>query len=133
LAYARGITPEKNQSENTNPQETATVIVFRKFMPYGVALGYKVKERDRVLTKVRTNSFNVLYLQPGITELSAKIATKAAVKLELKPGQTYFIQSSVGGGLFGKPTLKLLSEDELKRLAKKKFLKKRLKEYKIEI
>ncbi len=127
---ASGIVPQPLQPLQEN---TSRVIVFRKFIPFGFRLGYKLRKGDKVLTDIRTNSFNVLCVESGPAEFSAKIAKRTTLSLDLKPGETYFIKSSIGAGIFGKPKLTYLTKEEVSQQAKKGFLRKRLEQYQIEL
>lgn len=84
----------------------ALVVFFRpkKFM--GAAIGFKVRENDVELGKLRNGNFFVLQVEPGKHTYVVHSETKDITPIEAEDGETYFMMGEMTMGIMaGRPNL----------------------------
>jgi hypothetical protein len=90
----------------TTTTGTGTVIFFRPSRFVGAAIGFKVRENDKELGKLRSGKYFVLNVAPGTHEYVVHSETKDTLVLEVEAGQTYYVQGALGVGIVaGRPNL----------------------------
>lgn len=85
---------------------TGTVVFFRPSKFAGGAFGFKVREKEVELGKLRSGKYFVLKVAPGTHEYVVHSETKDTLVLEVEAGQTYYVEGKMGMGIFaGRPNL----------------------------
>ena len=103
------------------------VVFFRPFKYVGCAIGYNLHYGDSVITRIRTTAFHEAEFAPGSQRLWAATEKKIYLDLYLTEGKTCFVKCGVGWGiLVGRPKFKVLSEREIAKYTKRRFLRKRM-------
>jgi hypothetical protein len=86
--------------------ETGTIVFFRPSKFVGGAVGFKVREGDKELGKLRNGKYFILKVSPGTHEYVVHSETKDTLVLEVEAGQTYYVQGTLGVGIVaGRPNL----------------------------
>ena len=100
-------TPDSNA-----PKDKGTVYVYRPKAFGGGGISYTVSANGTEVSSLPSGGYFVYYAAPGETEFSAKTEAKTSVTLDVKPGQTYYVQGTIGMGVFvGHPHLTLVGND----------------------
>jgi len=100
-------TPDANA-----PRDKGTVYVYRPKAFGGGAISYTVSANGTELSSLPAGGYFVYYATPGETEFSAKTEAKTSVTVDVKPGQTYYVQGTIGMGVFvGHPHLTQVTSD----------------------
>jgi hypothetical protein len=85
---------------------TGTVIFFRPSRFAGAAMGFKVRENNVELGKLRNAKYFVLKVAPGTHEYVVHSETKDTLVLEVEAGETYYVEGKLGMGIVaGRPNL----------------------------
>jgi len=86
--------------------ETGTVIFFREKKMMGAAIRFKVRENDVELCKLGSGTFCSLQVASGSHQYDVHTEAKDHLALDVKPGETYYVISSISMGAFaGHPKL----------------------------
>lgn len=126
----------------------ATIILFRTFDIFSFDRSYKLYANDSLLGRIKTK--DVIIIDTYGKEISFHATTKAPslnankrsnyLKLKkinypitLKPGQVYFVKCGyLNQNLFDlprQPTIKLLKPDEVRKYIKRRFVRRKIKDY----
>jgi hypothetical protein len=85
---------------------TGTVVFFREKKMMGAAISYKVRENGVELCKLGSGSFCNLQVPAGTHLYDVHTEAKDQLTLEVKPGETYYVVSTISMGAFaGHPKL----------------------------
>ncbi|GAA5081997.1 DUF2846 domain-containing protein [Lysobacter panacisoli] len=110
--------PAANALIAAAPQDKGQIVFFREPKFVGAAVGFKVREGEAELGKLRNGRYFVVTAEPGKHEYNMHGETKDVLTLEIEPGETYYVQASIGMGLVaGRPNL--APSDEATFLSKK--------------
>jgi hypothetical protein len=106
----------------------ALVVFFRPKKFVGAAIGFKVREKDVELGKLRNGNFFAIQVTPGVHEYVVHSETKDVTKIEAEDGETYFLMGELNMGvLAGRPNLTPSTgvnfQSELNKLKPSKALK----------
>ena len=72
----------------------------------GAAIGFKVRENDVELGKLRNGNFFVLQVEPGKHTYVVHSETKDITPIEAEDGETYFMMGEMTMGIMaGRPNL----------------------------
>jgi hypothetical protein len=83
-----------------------TVVFFREKKFAGAAVRFKVRENDVELCKLGSGTYCVVNLPAGAHEFMVRSEAKDTMRMEVEPGETYYVQGSVSMGfLVGHPNL----------------------------
>ncbi len=83
-----------------------TIVFFRDPKLTGAAVRFKVRENGSELCKLQRASYCVVNLGPGAHEFVVRSEAKDALRLEVEPGETYFVRGTVSMGfMIGHPNL----------------------------
>lgn len=105
------------------PQDQGQIVFFRESKMVGAAIGFKVREGETELGKLRSGKYFVVNVAPGKHEYNVHGETKDVLTMEIEPGETYYVQASIGMGFVaGRPNL--APSDEAAFLALSKKLKR---------
>lgn len=82
------------------------VVFFRPSKFTGAAIGYKVREGETELGKLRNGTYFVIQVEPGKHEYTVHSEAKDVLTLEVDAGETYFVQGGLSMGILaGRPNL----------------------------
>ncbi|QSX74814.1 DUF2846 domain-containing protein [Lysobacter arenosi] len=88
------------------PQDKAQIVFFRESKFVGGAIGFKVREGDAELGKLRSGKYFVATVEPGKHEYNVHGETKDVLSIEVEAGETYYVLGSLGMGIVaGRPNL----------------------------
>ena len=87
-------------------QESAVVYFLRESAFTGGGITYLIFEDDTKIGLLKSGSYFIHKATPGKHTYLAETESRAAVTLDIQPGQTYYIEGSVGMGFWaGRPQL----------------------------
>ena len=90
----------------TPPEGKAHVVFFRPSKFVGAAIGFKVRENDMELGKLRNGNYFVLAVEPGEHSYVVHSEAKDITRIEAEAGETYFLSGSISMGVMaGRPNL----------------------------
>lgn len=105
-APAAGLDPKVAAAVGTPPEGKAHVVFFRPSKFVGAAVGFKVRENDVELGKLRNGNYFVLAVEPGEHTYVVHSETKDVTPIEAEAGETYFLSGSISMGVMaGRPNL----------------------------
>lgn len=85
---------------------TGKVVFFRPSRFAGAAVGFKVREGETELGKLRNGRFFSLDVEPGTHEYTVHSEAKDVTTLEIEAGETYFVEGRMNMGfMVGRPNL----------------------------
>jgi hypothetical protein len=88
------------------PEGKAHVVFFRPSKFVGAAIGFKVRENEVELGKLKNGSYFVLVVEPGQHTYVVHSEAKDVTRIEAEAGETYFLAGSVTMGVMaGHPNL----------------------------
>lgn len=88
------------------PEGKAHVVFFRPSKFVGSAIGFKVRENDVELGKLRNGNYFVLAVEPGVHAYVVHSEAKDVTNIEAEAGETYFLSASISMGVMaGRPNL----------------------------
>lgn len=88
------------------PEGKGQVVFFRPAKFAGAAIGFKVREGDTELGKLRSGNYFVAVVEPGTHEYTVHSEAKDVLTLEVEAGETYYVQGTITMGvLVGRPNL----------------------------
>jgi hypothetical protein len=83
-----------------------TIVFFREKKFAGAAVGYKVRENDVELGRLRNGSYFVIQAMPGQHQYTVHSEAKDILTLEVDAGETYYVVGGITVGvLAGRPNL----------------------------
>lgn len=90
----------------TPPEGQAHVVFFRPSKFVGAAIGFKVRENEVELGKLRNGNYFVVAVEPGQHQYVVHSEAKDVTRIEAEAGETYFLSGSLNMGvLAGRPNL----------------------------
>ena len=90
----------------TPEQGKALVVFFRPSKFVGGAVGFKVRENEVELGKLRNGNFFTLQVEPGQHAYDVHSETEDRTIIEAEAGETYFLSGAMGMGVVvGRPNL----------------------------
>lgn len=94
------------------PANRAAVYVYRPGKFVGGALSPNVQANGVPLSDLNAGGYFVYFAAPGELTLTARTEATTSVTLDIKAGETYYVQGSIGVGFFvGHPHLVIVSRD----------------------
>ena len=91
---------------NAAPADKAQIVFFRESKFVGGAIGFKVREGETELGKLRSGKYFVANVEPGKHEYNVHGETKDVLTIEVEAGETYYVLGSLGMGIVaGRPNL----------------------------
>jgi hypothetical protein len=88
------------------PEGKAHVVFFRPSKFVGAAIGFKVRENEVELGKLRNGNYFVAAVEPGLHQYVVHSEAKDVTRIEAEAGETYFLSASLNMGvLAGRPNL----------------------------
>lgn len=96
------------------------VVFFRPPKLYGAAAGFKVREGEVELGKLRSGKYFVHTAEPGKHEYVVHSETKDILTMEIEAGETYYVQGGWSIGIIvGRPNLSPSDEATFNKIAAK--------------
>jgi len=90
----------------TPPEGKAHIVFFRPSKFVGSAIGFKVRENEVELGKLRNGNYFVLAVEPGAHAYVVHSEAKDVTNIEAEAGETYFLSASISMGVMaGRPNL----------------------------
>lgn len=89
------------------PQDgKAQIVFFRPAKFAGAAIGFKVREGEAELGKLRSGKYFVSNVEPGTHQYTVHSEAKDVLTMEVEAGETYYVQGTVTMGFMaGRPNL----------------------------
>ncbi|MCD9088063.1 DUF2846 domain-containing protein [Stenotrophomonas sp. SY1] len=88
------------------PADKAQIVFFRPSKFTGGAIGFKVREGEQELGKLRSGNYFIHLAEPGTHEYTVHSEAKDVLSLEVEEGETYYVQGTITMGVFaGRPNL----------------------------
>ncbi len=148
LTVTFGLYSQDNNDTSEQNGEPSTIILFRTFDIFSFDRSYKLYASDSLLGRMKTKdviiidmhdkgiSFQATTKAPSLNaDKGANYQKQKEIKypISLKSGQVYFVKCGyLLQNLFDlprQPTIKLLKPDEVRKYLKKRFLKRKIKDY----
>lgn len=99
--YVEDVPPALTESE-----DEGTVYFLREGAFMGGGISYFIHEDDQKIGLLKSGSYFIHRTSPGKRTFWAETEAKAAVTLDIEAGKTYYIEGSVGLGMWaGRPEL----------------------------
>lgn len=107
------------------PEGKGQIVFFRPSKMMGAAIGFKVREGEVELGKLRNGKYFVANVEPGTHEYTVHSETKDVLTMEVEAGETYYVQGTLGMGIVaGRPNLSPSDETTFNGMSKKLKLAK---------
>lgn len=89
------------------PEEgKAQIVFFRPSKFTGAAIGFKVREGETELGKLRNGKYFVANVEPGTHQYTVHSEAKDVLTMEVEAGETYYVQGTITMGFMaGRPNL----------------------------
>lgn len=99
--------PAAANSKVGAPQDgKALVVFFRPSKFTGAAIGFKVREGETELGKLRNGKYFVANVEPGTHQYTVHSEAKDVLTMEVEAGETYYVQGTITMGFMaGRPNL----------------------------
>jgi Protein of unknown function (DUF2846) len=82
------------------------IVFFRPSKFTGGAIGFKVREGDTELGKLRNGKYFVANVEPGTHQYTVHSEAKDVLTMEVEAGETYYVQGTITMGFMaGRPNL----------------------------
>ena len=102
------------------PADKGQIVFFRPSKMMGAAIGFKVREGETELGKLRNGKYFVAQVEPGTHVYKVHGETKDELTMEIEAGETYYVQGTLGMGIVaGRPNLGPSDEATFMSLSKK--------------
>jgi hypothetical protein len=94
----------------------ATVIFYRQNKMAGGLVSYKINHGDILIGKITPGSVIKFQSPPGLQTFTAKTEGESSIKIDIQPGQMYFVECGISAGAFvGHPSFRQVFAAEAKR------------------
>jgi hypothetical protein len=88
------------------PEGKAQIVFFRPSKFTGAAIGFKVREGETELGKLRSGKYFIATVEPGTHEYTVHSEAKDVLAMEVEAGETYYVQGTITMGFMaGRPNL----------------------------
>lgn len=88
------------------PEDKGQIVFYREPKFAGGAIGFKVREGDAEIGKLRSGNYFVALVEPGRHEYNVKGETRDILPIEVEAGETYYVKTTVSMGILaGRPNL----------------------------
>jgi hypothetical protein len=106
-AVATATAPAATASNVGAPEAGKALIVFFRPSKFtGAAVGFKVREGETELGKLRNGKYFVANVEPGTHQYTVHSEAKDVLTLEVEAGETYYVQGTITMGFMaGRPNL----------------------------
>lgn len=106
-APATAAAPAAANSKVGAPQDGKALIVFFRPSKFtGAAIGFKVREGETELGKLRSGKYFTANVEPGTHQYTVHSEAKDVLTMEVEAGETYYVQGTITMGFMaGRPNL----------------------------
>lgn len=88
------------------PADRGQIVFFRPSKFAGGAVGFKVREGETELGKLRSGKYFIALVEPGTHSYTVHSEAKDVLTMEVEAGETYYVQGTITMGLMaGRPNL----------------------------
>lgn len=88
------------------PADKGQIVFFRPSKFAGGAVGFKVREGETELGKLRSGKYFIALVEPGTHSYTVHSEAKDVLTMEVEAGETYYVQGTITMGLMaGRPNL----------------------------
>jgi hypothetical protein len=88
------------------PAGKGQIVFFRPSKFAGAAIGFKVREGETELGKLRSGNYFVAVVEPGTHQYIVHSEAKDILTMEVEAGETYYVQGTITMGFMaGRPNL----------------------------
>ena len=102
------------------PADKGQIVFFRPSKMMGAAIGYKVREGETELGKLKNGKYFVIQVEPGAHAYTVHSEAKDVLNMEIEAGETYYVSGGVSMGvLAGRPNLSPSDEAAFMAVSKK--------------
>jgi len=102
------------------PEGKGQIVFFRPSKMMGAAIGFKVREGEVELGKLRNGKYFVASVEPGTHEYVVHSETSDVLTIEVEAGETYYVQGTLGMGIVaGRPNLSPSDEATFNGMSRK--------------
>lgn len=102
------------------PADKAQIVFFRPSKFAGSAIGFKVREGQTELGKLRSGKYFVAVVEPGQHRYTVHSEAEDVLNMEVEAGETYYVQGTLNMGfLVGRPNLSPSDANTFNGMAKK--------------
>ena len=109
----------------TPPQGKALIVFFRPSKFVGGGVGFKVREGEKVLGKLRNGKYFTSAVEPGAHTYVVHSEAKDVLNLEVEAGETYFVSGGITMGVIvGHPNIAPSTAADFEKVMKKLKLAK---------
>jgi hypothetical protein len=106
VGISDGIAFAQESPASAAQADAGTVVFFRPKRFFGGAVGFKVRENDIELGRLRNGTYFTIHATPGKHEYVVHAAAEDRLMLEVDSGETYYVQANITvGALAGRPNL----------------------------
>lgn len=103
---AAAAAPAAGGAIGTPPSGKGQIVFFRPSKFAGGAIGFKVREGQTELGKLRSGKYFVAVVEPGQHQYTVHSEAEDVLTLEVEAGETYYVQGTINMGfLVGRPNL----------------------------
>ncbi len=88
------------------PPGRAQVVFFRPSAFDGIIYNFAIRDGDQVVAQITNGTYAVVFVDPGVHTFSSRSEVKDTLTLDIDPDETYYVEQTIGVGLFmGRPHL----------------------------
>ena len=103
----------KFQTVETVPDGMGLIYIYREKQFIGGGVSYDVKVGETVITTLHNGGYVPYIVKPGEVELWAKTEARAAVTVDVKAGEVFYVKGEVGVGfIVGRPHLRVVAREK---------------------
>ena len=105
-AEAAAATATTNGKVGAPAEGKGQIVFFRPSKFTGAAIGFKVREGETELGKLRSGKYFIASVEPGTHEYTVHSEAKDVLTMEVEAGETYYVQGTITMGFMaGRPNL----------------------------
>jgi hypothetical protein len=82
-------------------KDKGQVVFFRKSSMFGFPYWTNIRENDVALGKLTNGAYFVQTLDPGVHMFNTSVLGKDAMKLQIDPGETYYVEGKITMAVIG--------------------------------
>lgn len=83
------------------PADKGVVVFFRKSSFFGMPYWTNIREKDVAYGKLTNGVYFVQTLEPGVHEFTTSVLGKDAMKVQVDPGETYYVEGKITMAVVG--------------------------------
>jgi hypothetical protein len=88
------------------PAGKGQIVFFRPSKFTGGGVSFSIRQGNKGVAKLGNGTYFVLPIDPGVQEFTNHSEARDTLRLEVEPGETYYVQQTIGMGMMvGRPHL----------------------------